>query len=531
MKNLRRLTWLFLFCIFCIISTGCNPHRQSLNRKEPLIELETQQAPVSNSQTTEPDNAPAPGVEDETGYLIKPFEIEIKSGRPYIPVGAELVTQEGKVQLHQVIKQLANLKGFSVSWADDVDLTQLVDVDIRPEENYWDALDNILRQLDYFYDITDETIIVMYKETKEYRLVMPYINENFKTGVGGNLLGGTQSEGKMKGEVMMEGSMKEPLDVWMMIENNLNRIIQLSSGEQKAAKDAKTGAGQGYLIIDRHLGIITVTAPRKTQERVKEYLESVDRQIHKQVIIEAKIIEVRLNNSSEMGINWEKVLNTTISGVASFGKKGVIYPFPHKDGFISKVELKDNDFSVMLKALNEQGTTNILSNPKISILNGHGATITVGENVTYIDKVETKETGGTTTTTTFTINTGTVLSGVGLAVMANILDNEEVILYIVPVTSELEEPIEYRQFTGAGTEAEVGLPRVRLKEMATYAKIKNGQTLIVGGLIDSIQNDSEKGTPFLEDIPLIGRLFKVSSKEVIKRELVILLKPKIVGSS
>ncbi|HEN21296.1 MAG TPA: type II and III secretion system protein, partial [Desulfobacteraceae bacterium] len=119
----------------------------------------------------------------------------------------------------------------------------------------------------------------------------------------------------------------------------------------------------------------------------------------------------------------------------------------------------------------------------------------------------------------------------GLAVMANILDNDEVILYIVPVTSELQEPIEYRQFTASGTEAEVGLPRVRLKEMATFAKIANGQTLIVGGLIDSTHANSERGTPFLENLPLIGWLFKVTTKKEIKRELVILLKPTIITQS
>lgn len=530
MKNIRSLAWLFLFCIICIISTGCNPH-QNLAKNEPIIEPGRPSAQISKPEPAEQETAAKSELEDEAGYQIKPFEIEIKSGRPYIPVGAELITKEGKVQLHQVIKQLANLKGFSVSWADDVDLRQLVDVDIRPEDNYWDALDNILRQLDYFYDLTNETIIVMYKETKEYRLVIPFLNENFKTSIGGNLLGGTETQGKMKGEVMMEGSMKEPLNFWKLIEDNLNRIILLSGGEQGTAKKAKGGSEQGYLIIDPHLGVITVTAPRKTQDRVREYLESVDRQIHKQVIIEAKIIEVRLNNSSEMGINWENVFNTTVTGIASFGKKGVVYPFPHKDGFISKVELKDNDFSVMLKALNDQGETNILSNPKISILNGHGATITVGENVTYIDKVETKTTGDANPTTTFTINTGTVLSGIGLAVMANILDNDEVILYIVPVTSELQEPIEYRQFTASGTEAEVGLPRVRLKEMATFAKIANGQTLIVGGLIDSTHANSEKGTPFLEKLPIIGWLFKVTTKKEIKRELVILLKPTIITQS
>ncbi|MEA2038709.1 MAG: pilus (MSHA type) biogenesis protein MshL, partial [Thermodesulfobacteriota bacterium] len=530
MKNMGCARW---FIVLFIVLSGCSSN-QKVVKKEPLAKSEppAPEIVVSVPATLDiPEKInSAPESKNGPDFQIKPLVIEMKAGKPYVPVGAELVTQEGKVPLQEVIKRLADLKGLSVSWADDVDQTKPVDVNIRPEDNYWDAFNNILRQLDYSCELKKETIVVKYKETRKYHLVMPFLKEDFKTKVGGDLLGGGASEGRMSGEVKLDVSMAEPLDFWKLIGDNINKIIESSAGK------AGDIGGKGYFIIDRPLGIITVTAPRKAHERINKYLENLDEEIHRQVIIEAKIIEVRLEKSSETGINWNELINTTLRGTLSFGKavagatSGVIYPFPHKDGFISKVTLQDDDFSVMLKALKKHGETNILSNPKISLLNGHGATITVGENVTYIDKVETTTTGsGGTLETTFSVSTNTILSGIGMAVMANIIADDEIILYIVPITSELGEPIEYRTFTGAGTQAEVGLPRVRLREMSTYAKLHDGQTLIIGGLIDTVMYDDEEGLPILGDIPFLGRLFKVVTKKEKKRELVILLKPIIVG--
>ena len=549
MKNKKDIIW---YVFFFILLAGCSSQQKLIKKDQGITE------PSSEVSTPRPAT-PAPGpveispaqkLEDEAGYRIRPLDIEIQAGRTYLPVGAEIISKKGHVPLNLVIKKLGNLKGFSVSWADDVDQGKLVDVDIRPEDNFWDAMDNILRQLDYFYEVKGDTIIVRYKETKQYYLAMPLLKEEFETEVGGDLLGGGAAEGRMSGTVEIKNEISEPLEVWKEIEENLQTIIerssrerlsipveQSSSGEEKTAKaggkcpsaSVKTGKGEGYFIIDLPVGLITVTAPRKTQIRVDAYLESLKKQIYKQVIIEAKIIEIRLSDSHKMGIDWAEIFNTALSFNVSFGKNGTLYPWPDEEGFISKISLNTkNDLNVMLAALNEYGNTNILSNPKISLLNGHGATMTVGENVTYIDKVTTT-TSSETQTVTYTVTTDSVLSGVGLAVMANIIDDEEVILYVVPITSELTEPIEEKEFGGGA--ARIGLPRVRLKQMSTYAKLRNGQTLIIGGLIDETKIDKDKRTPVLGDVPFLGRFFQMSNQQTIKRELVILLKPRIIDMS
>lgn len=444
-------------------------------------------------------------------YLTRKIEIEMKEGRPYLPVGAEIMSKDGKVPLNSVIKQLASLKGFSVSWADDVDQTKEVDVNIKPEDNFWTALNNLLRQLDYFYEVQGDTIIIKYKETKTYHLAMPFLQEDFKTSIGGNLLGGEETEGKMRGEVRLEGKWEKPLNFWKIVENNLNKII----------------ANQGTYSIDRPLGLITVTAPRKIHAKIKDYLENLKKEIYKQVAIEAKIVEVILDKTHETGIDWSDVLKRTFSGSVEFGKEGKVY-YEHKaPGFIHTITLSPQYFNVMMTALSKYGKTKVISNPKITLLNGHGATITVGENITYINKVE-STIDTETDVITYDVSTANILSGIGLGVVANIIDDDEVILYITPLTSELQEPIEYRQFGAGGQGAEVGLPRIKIKDMATLTKVKDGETLIIGGLIDRIKRKDTTKTPLLGDLPLIGRFFKYDYEYYQSRELVILIRPHII---
>lgn len=511
MKNISGMIWSFMFFI---ILAGCSSHQ--LAGEEPVMKLEAPQvsapaAPAGAGIDAVTVSGPSCGSKKEDGYKIRPVEIEIKEGHPYLPVGAEFVTEEGKVDLGDVIKALADHKGFSVSWADDVNQQEPVDCYIKAADDFYGALDNILRQLGYFYEIEEDTIVVKYKMTETYYVAMPLVEETFNTEIGGDLLGQSGAEGELRGKIeaktkMGAGGSDEGVNMWQIIEDNLTKIIE----------------EQGSFVVDRPVGLVTVTAPRKTHRAIKQYLENLKEETYRQVIIEAKIIEVQLNESSEMGIDWSDLLGKTFSGSIEFGES----LYPNKGiKFIEKVSLNSTTFDLILHELKEYGDTRILSNPKISLLNGHGATITVGENIKYIDSVETdfdEESGFLE----YTVNTLDILSGVGMGVIANIINNEEVILYIVPIISELQEPIEYRPY-GLG---EVGLPRVKLRQMATLAKVKSGQTLIIGGLISKTVDKKETKVPILGDIPFLGHFFQYTDEETIDKELVVFLKPRIVGS-
>ncbi len=489
-------------------------------------------------------------------------ELDSQAEDVVLKVGARISSTK-KVTLREIMKPLASQKRLNISWASDVNQDALVDVDIKADDDFYKAIDNILRQVDYFYELQGSTIVIKYRETKHFHIAMPFTKQAFSTGTGGNVLGGdVGGEGIAKN---VEGTIKlvsekNEFDIWNNIKTNMDSILKVEhtkkitslkdepapedAGKAKTDSNAKakdgsenvktevevTGGAENYYLIDKPVGLVTVTAPRPILDKVEAYFKSLQKEIYKQVSIEAKIIEVQLLDSSSIGINWDSVLkNFQITGSVEFGDNGSIFSWNPTTGettsprLVSNVTINTANFDAFLNALKTEGNTKILSNPKISVLNGQPAMITVGRNVTYIDKIEV-DVDTETDTRTYTAETANILSGVGLALTATVLDNNVIVMNLVPVTSELQGEIEYRQVG----EGEVGLPIVNVREMSTTVKVKNGDMLVIGGLISDVNDNTGSFAPVVGDIPLVKYLFGYEEKIKNKRELIILLKPRII---
>jgi general secretion pathway protein D/MSHA biogenesis protein MshL len=503
-------------------------------------------------------------------------ELDSQADDVVLKVGARISSAK-KVALREIMKPLASQKRLNISWASDVNQDALVDVDIKADDDFYKAIDNILRQVDYFYELQGSTIVIKYRETKQFHVAMPFTKQAFSTGTGGNVLGGdVGGEGIAKN---VEGTIKlvsekNEFDIWNNIKANMESILKVERtkkittsplGEQtetSSSYDGKTNKKRessstrntattsmpivgttieeavekadpnNYYLIDKPVGLVTVTAPRPILDKVEAYFKSLQKEIYKQVSIEAKIIEVQLIDKSSFGINWDSVLkNFQITGSVEFGNNGSIFSWNPTTGetssprLVSNVSINTKNFEAFLNALKTQGNTKILSNPKISVLNGQPAMITVGQNITYIDEIAVDVTSGSSgDTRTYTAETANILSGVGLALTATILDNNEIIMNLVPVTSELQGEIEYKSVG----EGEIGLPIVNVREMSTTVKVKNGDMLVIGGLISDVNGDTGSFAPVMGDIPLVKYLFGYEEKTKNKRELIILLKPRII---
>ena len=189
---------------------------------------------------------------------------------------------------------------------------------------------------------------------------------------------------------------------------------------------------------------------------------------------------------------------------------------------------ENKNFSFLLRALQEQGDVSTLSNPRINIMNGQTALLSVGRNTSFVSRVETTTTTGTTPTTTFTVETNSVLSGIIFGIVPFINNNGEITLTITPIVSNLVE-LE-RQSIGTGDNSiEIKLPTVDLREMSTTVKVLDGQMIIIGGLIDNKERLNEDKVPLLGDIPFLGAAFKSVDKVDEKTELVIMLIPRLVS--
>jgi general secretion pathway protein D/MSHA biogenesis protein MshL len=421
------------------------------------------------------------------------------------------------------MKGLASLHNMNVSWASDVDQYVYIDVDISANDDFFVALENMLRQVDYFYELKGNTIIVKFKETRKFHVALP---PRIKGQSNINTSGGTTTNTDADNTR------------WEIIRNNLDQILDIWAQRYKPPPSAKpseegdeeeamplqgatlTQTQSGFYSVDPSLGLITVTAPRPLLDKIQIYVDTLKEEMYKQITIEAKILEVTLEQESQKGIDWSGLLkDSAFNLTASFGNLGQIYP--DSGGFIDTITLDAKSFSLVLDALEEQGTTKVLANPRISVMNGQPAVIYVGDNVTYISQVETTTDEGVVTTSA---TTAQVVSGLRLEVYATVMSDNEIVMSIIPMISQLEEPIEYRQF-GLN---QVGLPFVRERTMNSIVRLNNGEMLIVGGLIQSVETDEGSNIVGLGKLPGLKYVFGNKTDALVRKELVILLRPRII---
>lgn len=453
-----------------------------------------------------------------------------------VKVGADISSATGPVLLRDILKKLASLKKMNVSWASDVDQYSYVDVDIRSNDDFFKAIDDLLRQRDYFHEVQGNTIVVKYKETKKFHLAMPFTKSAYTANVGSNVTDTSQSTLNSTGY---------EFDIWDNITKNLDLVLNIweeaasqppptaTTGKTAAASDKNAAAtpspakisrpqsSKGFYTIDKPIGLITVTAPRRIINKVETYLNSLKEEVYKQISIEAKILEVTVTNESKVGIDWDSLLNnSSFNFTMAYGSSNINQPLGASQDRSFTIGTKN--FSLLVSAIEKQGMTKVLANPRITVLNGQPALINAGKNVTFIDKVTTTVDEGITSTD---VTTATRSSGIVMSIVATVLEDDEIILNLTPVTSLLEEPIVYKDFG----DASVGLPVTKIREMSTLVRVKKGEMLVVGGLIDSVDDGKDSNVPMLGKLPLIGKyLFSLDTKLKNRKELVILLKPEII---
>ncbi len=506
MKNRSGIIWSF---VLFIVMAGCSGANQQLAGSNAGVALKAPEYSASNRAEVETNVVS----EDTDGYRVRPVDLEIEEGRPYLPMGAEFISKEGKVDLGNVIKALADHKDYSVSWADDVDQNKQVDCYIKAADNFFDALNNVLRPLDYFYKIEGDTIVVGYKEVRRYHVAIPDLGETFNTSLGGDMLGGSSASSTgMAASATLTGTAE--IDFWTDLETSLGKVVACD--------------GCAAPIINKTLGLITVTAPKRIQKAVKEHLDLMQNEAYKQVVIEAKIIEVALSEGHEIGIDWESIFSPGDGGgidvMAGLTPDGQLWSKAGGwDRFLDTLTLSNTSWTAIVHAFENYGDVRLVANPKIHVLNGRSALLNVTENSEYVSEVEVTTTELTTTTS---VTTSEISEGLSLAVKANIVNEEEVMLYVFPTVARLVGDFTTFDF---GANSSVQLADTAVRQMSTYAKVKNNSFLVLGGLVDTSENTVTNKIPVLGDIPFLGKyLFSYEAITNETTELVIILKPKIL---
>jgi MSHA type pilus biogenesis protein MshL len=400
-----------------------------------------------------------------------------------------------------------------------------------------DALKTIFSAVDYFYAIKNNLLIVKATETKTFELGFPAILQQYQTELGGDIVGagevsgggsstgGGSSGGGGGGTTTLKGSVtqksegdKKAFDFWDVIDNSMKTIL---------AKSPE----QSY-IINKLASTVVVTASKTNLERVGQYLDLVRKVINRQVLVETKIIEVTLTDNLKFGLDWNAVIQKSGVGTINLGTTNFARVVPSVSPAFT-IATTAADFTSTLNTIQELGEVRVLSNPRVSIMNGQTSLLSVGRKQSFISKAETTfnaATAGTLGTTTFTVETSSVLSGIIIGIVPYVSENGDISLTITPITSDLVRLVPRRFGGDSSNSVEIDLPTVDIRELSTTVKVRNGQLVILGGLIASKESLTDNQVPVFGDIPLFGMLFKSRNKEWQRTELVVLLQPTIISN-
>jgi MSHA type pilus biogenesis protein MshL len=279
----------------------------------------------------------------------------------------------------------------------------------------------------------------------------------------------------------------------------------------------------GRLVLNRLSGTIQITDWYQRVDEIDHFLEKVHQALYRQVEIEVRIYEVNLNDSYSLGIDWTKINFLGTSGNIALANI-IAVPF---GGFGFKaatttISFADGSFDGVLKALQEQGDLRVVSQPRVVTLNNQPALIKVATDQPFFTQTIAQGTSGTGNIVTEQARSVTV--GLVLSVTPQISEDGWIMMDITPIISRL------RDIATSPNETSTA-PVLDVKQSSGLVRLKDGEMVIIGGLIQEESSETERKVPILGDIPYLGRLFKGTYTVKTKSELVIFLTPKIVRSS
>jgi len=300
-------------------------------------------------------------------------------------------------------------------------------------------------------------------------------------------------------------------------------------GELKTALDSLVGKDKGrYVIVSPQASMVTVHALPSEIAAMKDFLNKSEESLQRQVILEAKVIEVTLKDDYQQGVNWTEVLGHIGSTDISFGTTlgSAANSITAELGGATSISFKNTDFSGVINLLETQGDVQMLSNPRVTAINNQKAVIKVGQDEYFVTEVSSTTVTGNSTTTTPEIELTPFFTGIALDVTPQIDVNGSVILHVHPSVTETAE--QKKVITLNNEEFILPLAQSNIREADTIIRAGSGEIVVIGGLMQTVTTDEESKTPILGDLPVLGNLFKSIRKRQEKKELVILIKPTVV---
>ena len=457
--------------------------------------------------------------------VIKPFE-EVKAPPPPPPVVFETpykkvsplenktITLSAKnAPLSYFLYSIAKTANMNLVIGKDVDINQRITLNLV-NAPLKEALDIIMDMTGYYYEIKGNILYIKHYMTKVFKI--PYIHTKaaYNSNLGGDVLGVNNNQeentgNNVKGEFNLQyENPKEANDFYAQLEKNLGLLV----------------SKEGSYTLNKFTGILIVTDKKENVKKIEKFINQVKKAAGKGVLIEAKILEVILNKNNQLGINWNAIFNNFADGTLRLTQTLGL-----QNAVAGTVEYTSSNFNMLIQAIQSNGKVETLSNPRIRVLNGQSALILSGDIYPFWEKsvnYTTVTTGNNTTVVPeVTYTRRDVLQGVSLGVTPVIKNDRTIILNIVPVSTSIVDVVTFEE----NNQIVAMAPKLNIKEAGTVIRARDNDLIIIGGLISDKKSKTVVKIPGFGDIPLIGNLFKRVEDSKTKRELVILLRLRIVN--
>ncbi len=383
------------------------------------------------------------------------------------------------------------------------------------------ALNTITRIVGVAWQDRDNTIWITPFETKIYNLGLLSIVRQSSTSLGGDVLGqatngDTDTTAPLTGAFNVKSkSNSKKGDIYKIIQTNVKSMLSKA----------------GSFTLDPASGVLVVKDRPENISLIDRYIHALLRSLNRQVMIEAKIIEVELNSDWKTGIDWSAMIRYPyINQVVNVGQQTIHFTGSESPNFnfsINRILLTNNaqiTLNGVIQALSMFGNVNLIAEPHLRVMNDQPAILSVGRSISFIKSIEVEEeTTGSTTTQTPTVEISSVFDGIVFGITPFIRNDGTILLRIVPIQSKLVALVD-RNISGNY----YTLPQVDLRETSTVVSARDGDVIVLGGLISREAQKNYSGVPLLSRIPVLGALFKQRQFTHKNVELVILLRPIII---
>jgi general secretion pathway protein D len=375
-------------------------------------------------------------------------------------------------------------------------------------------LKRISRQISLRYYMDGPNLVVEQDRPfmRIYRIDYLNISRDTQTNIeGGGGGGGSNSSASVSNE--------SKNDFWKSLEDNIKLMAE--------ADDAP-----GSVISNRESGTISVHTTAAAHENIQRFVDAVIGSARRQVLIEATVVEVTLNDEFQAGVDWSRIAVGDGWSLEQSVLGSTLSTTPFTSATYANSN-SDRDINGAIKALDTFGEVSVMSSPKIMALNNQTSILKVVDNIVYftteIDDKEGSDNNQASTTIETTVNTVPV--GFVMNVTPFITENDEIILNIRPTISRVLQFVSPPTIVIPGTNIPIeqsDVPEIQVREMESVLRVASGDTAVLGGLMQDTAREDNSGIPGLHDARGVGLLFGAKGREYDKTELVIFLRPRVL---